>query len=119
MVSGTLKQLTAGLKSLKLAAKLALLNVRIIALLFTLTVHKYIYPPVSKVHSGSFRVSVIHRILTWTAGSFMCVCDHSYACVYTQGFGTLTVSQLNIFDLKKLTNLLVPLTVFEPQIIES
>ena len=54
----------------------AILNVQIIALLFPLTVHKYVYPPVSKVHAGSFRVSVIHRTLTWTTGSLTCVCDH-------------------------------------------
>ena len=36
------------------------LTVQIITLLFTFTVHKYMYPSVSKVHAGSFRVSVIH-----------------------------------------------------------
>ena len=34
--------------------------------------------PVLQVHAGSFRVSVIHRILTWTTGSLTCVRDHSY-----------------------------------------
>ena len=48
------------------------------------TVQEYIYPPVSKVHAGSFCVST--KTLTWTTGSLMCVCDHSYACVYTQGW---------------------------------
>ena len=38
-----------------------------------------------KVHAGSFRVSRIHRTLTWTTGSLMCLRDHSYACVYTRG----------------------------------
>ena len=29
----------------------------------------------------------------WTAGSLTCVHDHSYACVYTRGLGTLTVTE--------------------------
>ena len=29
------------------------------------------------VHAGSFRVSVIHRTLTWTTGYLTCVRDHS------------------------------------------
>ena len=33
-----------------------------------------------------------------------CVHDHSYACVYTRGLGTPTVSQHNIFDSKILTS---------------
>ena len=33
----------------------------------------YIYPPVSEVHAGPFRVSVIHRTLTWTTRSLTCV----------------------------------------------
>ena len=37
-----------------------------------------------------FRVSVIHRTLTWTPGSLTCVRDHSLACIYTQGLGTST-----------------------------
>ena len=76
---------------------------QIITLLFSFTVHKYIYPPVSKVHAGSFCVSIIHRTLTWTIGSLTCVRDYSYACVYTQGLGTPTASQ-HIFDSEKLTN---------------
>ena len=35
--------------------------------------------PVLPVHAGGFRVSLIHRTLTW---SLTCVRDHSYACVY-------------------------------------
>ena len=30
-------------------------------------------------HAESFRISVIHRTLTWTTGSLTCVRDHSYA----------------------------------------
>ena len=41
-----------------------------------------------KKHSGSFCVSVIHQTLTWTTGSWTCVCDHSCACVYTRGLGS-------------------------------
>ena len=41
--------------------------------------------PVLQVHAGSFIIFVIHRTLTWTTGSLMCVRDHSYACVYTRG----------------------------------
>ena len=65
-----------------------------ITLLFPFTVQStevHFYPPVSKVHAGSFCVSVIHRSLTW-------VC--SYACVYTQGWGTPTTSQHNILTRK-------------------
>ena len=62
--------------------------------------------PVIDMHAGSrFRVSVIHRTLTWTTESLTCVRDHSYACVYTRGLGTPTASQHNIFDSgKTLTN---------------
>ena len=49
--------------------------------------------------AGSFRVSVIHRPLTWTAGSVTCVRDHSCECVYTRALGTPpTASQHNIID---------------------
>ena len=41
---------------------------------------------------------VIHQTLTWTTGSLMCV--PSYACIYTQGWGTLTTSQHNIYTWK-------------------
>ena len=34
-----------------------------------------------KAHAGSLRVSVVHRIRTWTTGSLTCARDHSYACV--------------------------------------
>ena len=53
-----------------------LCNVQIIALLF---------PPVSKVHAGSFHVSIIHWILTWTTGSLTCVHDYSHAYMYIRG----------------------------------
>ena len=49
---------------------------------------------VQHVHAGSFHV--IHRTLTWTTGSLMCVHNHSYLCIYTRGLGTPT-SQ-HIFD---------------------
>ena len=52
-------------------------NVLIITLLFPFAEQKYIYSPVSKVHAGSFRVSIIHQTLTWTTGSLTCICDHS------------------------------------------
>ena len=62
------------------------LNVQIITLLFPFAVQKYIYSPVNKVHGdGYFRVSVIHRTLTWTARSLTCVRDHSCEFVYTRG----------------------------------
>ena len=54
-----------------------------------------------KAHAGSFRVSTIHRTLTWTTGSLTCVREHAYACVYTRGFDTPTASHHNIFDLEK------------------
>ena len=40
-----------------------------------------------------FRVSLIHRTLTWTTGSLTCV--RSHARVYTRGWGTPTTSQHN------------------------
>ena len=46
-----------------------------------------------------FRASVIHQTLTWATGSLTCVHGHSYACIYTQGLGTLT-SQHNILTRK-------------------
>ena len=54
-----------------------------------------------KVHAGSFHVSIIHQTLTWTTGCLTCVRDHSYAWAYTQGLGTPTASQRNIFDSEK------------------
>ena len=63
-----------------------------------------------RVHADYFRVSVIHRTLTWTTGCLMCVRDHSYACVCTQGLGTLgKFSQI----------FLVFLVWFEPWVMES
>ena len=55
---------------------------------FHLLYRSTFYPSVSKVHAGSFRVSIIHRTLTWTTGSLMCIRDYCYACVYTRGLGT-------------------------------
>ena len=85
------------------------------------TVQKYIYPSISKVHAGSFLVSVIHRTMTWTTRicnvrtwSFLCVRIH------TGVLGTPTASQHNIFDSEKLWFFfLVLLTGFEPRVIES
>ena len=70
------------------------------------TATESIYPALIsyKEHAGPFRVSIIHRSLTWTTGSLTCERDLSYACVYTRGLGTLTASQHNIFDSGKLTN---------------
>ena len=74
--------------------------------------------PVLQVHSGSFCVSVIQQILTWTTGSLTCVCDHSYACIYRRRLGTPT-SQ-HIFDSEKLSQIfLVLLTGFEPRVFGS
>ena len=85
-------------------------SVQIIILLFPFTVQKYIYHPVSKVHSGSFCVSIIHRNLTWTTGSLTCVCDHSCACIqyiyiyiYTHvGWAHRRVSPVTFFKVKNL-----------------
>ena len=65
-----------------------------------------------------FRVSVIHRTLTWTTGSLTCVCDHSYACLYTLGvLGTYINSSepaQHFFDSEKnLEAFLMFLTGFE------
>ena len=68
---------------------------------------KYSYPPVSKMHAGSFRVSIVHRILTWITGSVTCVRGYSYASVCTRGLGIPTASQHDIFDSEKTHNLLL------------
>ena len=104
-------------ESVEACCQWALLNVQIIAPLFPFTVQKYMYPPVSRVAAGSFRVSVIHRTLTWTAGFLTCVRDYSYACVFTRGLGTPTASQHNVLDLEKLSQfviVLLTLAGFEP-----
>ena len=41
------------------------------------------------VRTGYFSVSIIHRTLAWTAGSFTCVCD-LFTCVYTRDLGLLS-----------------------------
>ena len=65
-----------------------------------------------KVHSGFFRVSVIHLTLTWITGSLTCVRDHSYARAYKRGLDTPT-SQNIMFDSEKLSQFfLVLLTRF-------
>ena len=58
--------------SFEVCCQWALLSVQITrhySIVFKFTGGKYIYPFVSKVHAGSFRVSVIHRNLTWTTGA--------------------------------------------------
>ena len=107
-----LTQSATGLKVVKPAG-----NGRYITLLFTFTVQKYMYPPVRKVHGGSFRVSVIHRILTWTTGFLTCGRHHSSVCVYTLGLGTPTASQHSIFDSEQFSqSFLVLLTGLEPRV---
>ena len=54
-----------------------------------------------QVHAGYFRVSIIHRTLTWTTSSSTCAQGLSYAWIYTRGLGTPTASQHNLFDWKK------------------
>ena len=56
-----------------------------------------------------FVFSVIHRTPRWKTGSLTCVRDHSYACVYTPGgwLGTPTVSQHNICDSEKLSQIFI------------
>ena len=76
---------------------------------FKFSVQKYIYPSVSKVHAGSFRVSVIHWTLTRTTGSSTCVRDYSYACVFTRGVGTPIPSQHTIFYLETLSQIVLVL----------
>ena len=58
-----------------------------------------------QVDAGSFHFAAIHQTLTWTTGSLTCICDHSYACVYTRGLGTPTMSHNNIFDSEKLSQI--------------
>ena len=75
------------------------------------------YPVVVFSCVQRFRVSIIHRTLTWTTGYLTCV--RSYACVYTGGWGTPT-SQHNILTRKKLSHLFLMLrTGLEPLVMES
>ena len=78
------------------------------------------------LRAGSFRLSIIHRTLTWTwtTRSLTCVRDHSYACVYTRGLGTPIANQHNAFDSEKLSQFIVSCAPdtqagFEPPIFES
>ena len=71
-------QSAAGLKALKSAANGRYWMCKSLPCYFTFTVQKYMYPPVSKVNAGYFRVSIIHRTLAWTTGSLMCVGDRSW-----------------------------------------
>ena len=75
-------QSAAGLKALKPAANGRYLMCK--SPYFHLLYIKF-DPPVSKVHAGSFRISVIHRTLTGTTGSLTCI--NSYVCVYIRGPG--------------------------------
>ena len=95
-------------------ARLIVCNSLETTLLFKFTVQKYIYPSVSKVYVGSFRVSVNHRTLTWATGSLTYTRDHSYAYVYTRELGTPTTNQHNFFDPEKTLTILscALLTVF-------
>ena len=54
------------------------------------------------MHAGPFRVSVIHRTLTWTTGYLTYVRDHSLCVRIHTGLGTPTASQ-HIFGSEKLT----------------
>ena len=73
--------------------------------------------PFLQVHAGSFHVSVIHQTLTWTTGFLMCIRDHSYACMYTRGLGTLTTSHFLLGKTQK--KFIVLLTGFEPRLFGS
>ena len=46
-----------------------------------------------KVHAGPFRVSEIHRTLTWIIGSLTCAHGHSSECVCTRGLHGHTNSE--------------------------
>ena len=75
-----------------------------------------------KLHVGSFHLPIIHRTLTWTTSTLMCVRDCSYACVYTWGLGTSTSSQHNIFDSENPSQFLIALltqTGFKPRFFRS
>ena len=49
-------------ESFEACCQRALLSVQITTLLFPFPVQKYVYPPVSKVHSGSHHVSVTTKL---------------------------------------------------------
>ena len=113
-------QSTAGLKALKPAANGCYLMCKSSTYYFHLLYKSTLkmYPPVSKVYAGSFRVSVIHRILTWTTGFLTRV--RSYACIYILGWGTPTTSRHNILTRKNSHKLvLCSGRDFEPLVMES
>ena len=112
-------QSAAGMNVLKPAANGHYLMWKSLPLLFTFTVQKYIYLPVRKVHAVSFHVSVFHRTVTWTAGSWLCVRDHSYACVYPRRLGTPIASQQTFLTRINWQFVLVFLTGFELRVIRS
>ena len=67
-----------------------------------------------------FHVSIIHQTLRGTTWSLTCVCDHSYACLYTQGDGHTDNESTQHFDSEKLSQIvLVLLAGFEPQVFGS
>ena len=80
-------------------------NTALLYILLVATINRLLILPFL-VHAGSFRVSVIHR----TPGSLTCIRDHFYACVYTRGLSTPTVSQHNILDSEKLTRFFLVLS---------
>ena len=65
------------------------------------------------------RVSVIHRLLTWTTAGIFNVGTFSLLCMrtHTRGLGTPTASENNIFDSEKLSQMFLVLqTGFEPRV---
>ena len=95
-------QSAPGLKALKPAANGSyLINVQIITLLFSFTVQKYIYPPVSKEQCWVFSTELC---LTWTTGSLTCISHHFYACVHTGVGPTDSVSAKHFWLGKTTTN---------------
>ena len=84
---------------------------QIVTLLFAFTVQKYIYPHVSKVHAGSFRVSVIHRDMDYRIFNVrMFLCMHMHT-----GMEHTDNESAQHFDSEKVSQIVLVLrTGFEP-----
>ena len=76
-----------------------------------------------QVHAGSFRISIIHRIPTWTTGSLTCVCDYLLCVRIHTGVGHTDSESAQHFWLEKtLTIFFVcswPQTGFEHRVLGS
>ena len=109
-------QSAAGLKVLKPAANRRHLMCKPLPYYVHFQYRRTLNPHLSKVHAGSFRVSVIHRTLTWTTASLKRARDYVCACVQTREVEHTDSESAQPFGLGKTHNFCpVLLTGFEPR----